>query len=189
LPEPLAGLVREHDRAADVVADARSAVEWAARDSESGREFADMLDALGRLRSFLEYDLTLHIAKEEEALFPALRDMAQLVEDMLGQHDEIRHRRALLDQVLALVDAHRDDILVERLAFIEVLRQVADGSSEQPIEVLRDRVARLDWILQGHFGDEEENLFLPAATLLSAEELERISEQMAALERASRTSG
>ena len=75
LPEPLAGLVREHDRAADVVAEARSAVEWAARDTEDGGEFADMLAALGRLQLFLEHDLTLHIAKEEQALFPALRDV------------------------------------------------------------------------------------------------------------------
>lgn len=189
LPEPLAGLVREHERAADVVAEAKSAVEWAARRPDSEGDFADMLSALSGLRTFLEHDLTLHIAKEEQVLFPALRDLAQLVEDMLSQHDEIRHRRALLEELLGAMDAHRDDILVERTGFLAALQQVADGASQEPIEMLRERVNRLDWILQGHFGDEEENLFLPAATLLSAEDRDRLVEQMAALERVAESNG
>ena len=173
--------MREHERALGVVTEARGAMERASRRPDDAGEFADMLTGLEALRAFLDHDLPVHIAKEEEALFPALRSMARLVEDMLGQHDESRRRRSLLEEMLVVVDTHRDDILPERDAFTAALQQAVDGAPTDALKDLHERVMRLDWILQGHFDDEEEHLLLPAATLLTAEDLDRLVEEMAAI--------
>lgn len=168
--------------ALDTVTEARGALERASRRPDDAGELADMLTALAALRTFLDHDLPVHIAKEEHALFPALRDMAQLVDDMLGQHDEIRRRRSLLDEMLVVVDTHRDDILPERQALTAALQRIAHSTPADALKELHERVMRLDWILQGHFGDEEEHLLLPAATLLTAEDLDRLGDEMAAIE-------
>jgi hypothetical protein len=47
---------------------------------------------------------------------------------------------------------------------------------------LHDAVKRLDWIFQGHFGDEEDDLFPPALELLSAEVFEELARRADALE-------
>lgn len=186
LPEPLAGLVRDHVRASDVVTDARSSVERAANRPDSADRFAVMLDELHDLEHFLTDDLTIHIAKEEEVLFPALRQLAQdtsrLVDDMVAQHDEIRERQALIEQTLAAVDAHHDTIGPERATFAATLSAAASQPGPAALATLREGVKRLDWILQGHFEDEEEHLFMPAATLLSPDTLADLAQRMAALQ-------
>ncbi|MBK9547040.1 MAG: hypothetical protein IPO51_14590 [Dehalococcoidia bacterium] len=52
---------------------------------------------------------------------------------------------------------------------------------EALIELL-DGVKRLDWILQGHFGDEEDDLFPPALELLTPEVFAELARQAKALE-------
>lgn len=41
---------------------------------------------------------------------------------------------------------------------------------------------RLQWILQGHFGDEEDDLFAPAEDLLTAGQLAELQRQTVELE-------
>src|SRR3546814_10314340 len=107
LPEPLAGLVREHDYVADVIADARIAMQEGLRAPLDAQRSAQMLKVMRDLELFLASHLTVHIAKEEDILFPALvRDVRQLIDDMVGQHDHIRERQALLARAMAALDAH-----------------------------------------------------------------------------------
>ena len=191
LAEPLAALVREHELAAEVVGEARAAVEHASAHPGDHERFAQMLDAVRGLDAFLSRDLTLHIAKEEQVLFPALRALARdtrrTVDELVVQHDRIRERRALLARATAALAAHHDALGDERAAIGDVLRDAGDapdaGATADVVATLRDAVARLDWILQGHFGDEEDDLFRPAQELLSPETLARLADEMSALER------
>ena len=59
----------------------------------------------------------------------------------------------------------------ERARLSEGLRQAGDQPTSEQITELWETVRRLHWILQGHFGDEEDDLFLPAEELISPESL------------------
>lgn len=61
-PEPIAGLTRDHRRFEAAIAEARAAPVGAAAP-----------EPLAALRALLDYELTRHIAKEEQVLFPALQ--------------------------------------------------------------------------------------------------------------------
>lgn len=187
LPEPLAGLVRDHEHVHELVGDARATFDRAVLYGPETDGPAYVLEVARDLERFLARDLTLHIAKEEEVLFPALRALADemdgMVEYMVAQHDEIRARRELIEQAMAALDAHHNEIEEERDAFASGVR-VAAALTPEALAGLRERATRLHWILEGHFGDEEENLFVPALALLSPEVLAELTERMAALERA-----
>lgn len=186
LPEPLAGLVRDHEHAAEVVAEARATLARAAQYGLDVEGEGAVVEAVGDLERFLRRELTLHIAKEEQVLFPALRalarDTSRTVDEMIVQHDEIRTRRALLEQTMAALDAHHGTIEDERDAVVAGLHETAGVLSADVLSALLERVTRLDWILQGHFGDEEDDLFAPAAVLLAPEVLQALEADMAALE-------
>lgn len=188
MPEPLAGLLRDHERAAVVVATARAAFDGTVLTSTNAAGAARIIEVARKLQRFLAEDLTLHIAKEEEALFPALRAVADDVGEMdhtilhmVAQHDEIRARQDLIDRTMAALDAHHDEIEVERDAFISDVGKMTDVLSPGLLADLRDRAMRLERILLGHFADEEEDLFIPAKALLTPDTLDGLSTQMAAL--------
>ncbi|HKS92357.1 MAG TPA: hemerythrin domain-containing protein, partial [Tepidiformaceae bacterium] len=94
LPEPLAGLVREHRLVEQLLQDARAAVDAATVRGVDDAVVQHAMDVLRDLDAFLAIDLTTHIAKEEEVLFPVMRRVIDeneaVVVDMLAQHDEIR---------------------------------------------------------------------------------------------------
>ena len=188
VPEPLAGLVRDHERVAEVIADARGVLDRAAHYGLDTDRSAEVIESARDLEQFLARDLTLHIAKEEQVLFPALRELARdtsrTVDDMVAQHDEIRARHALIEQTMAALGAHHGVIDEERGALTEGVQAATAMLSADALATLREAVTRLHWILQGHFGDEEDNLFAPAAVLLAPAVLEALASRMAALERA-----
>src|SRR5690606_25733682 len=76
MPEPLAGLLRDHERTAGVVADARATFDSVTLHGPE-QASARVVEVARDLQHFLAADLTLHIAKEEEVLFPALRSLAE----------------------------------------------------------------------------------------------------------------
>ncbi len=190
LPEPLAGLLRDHERTAQVVADARATFDGAELGVANTDGAARVLEVALDLQRFLAGDLTLHIAKEEDVLFPALRalgdEMDHHLQHMVAQHDEIRARQELIDRTMAALDAHHDEIEVERDAFIADVRRMTAALTPALLEDLRERAMRLERILLGHFADEEEDLFVPAKSLLSPEALDELTAGMAALARAAR---
>ena len=186
-PEPLAGLIRDHRLIEEVVADARKAISAAAGRPEDRTVVAAGIEALRDLEAFAAVDLTLHIAKEEEVLFPAIRAAAEaetemIIGDMLAQHDEVRDRNAEVRRVLAAIDSHHDQVEREVASISEGLRSCGMEASPGQVNALYDTVKKLDWILQGHFLDEEDNLFEPASGWFSAERMSDLAVQMARVE-------
>jgi hypothetical protein len=184
--EPLAGLMREHLEAHAIVTETREAIESAL---EAGAEPALAATALERLRdldAYLAEDLVIHIAKEEDVLFPALRGFAaetdKVVDEMVEQHDEVRLRKDILARVMAALDHTHDEVQSEQAALSAAIATVTEsGPTAAALAELLDAVKRLDWILQGHFGDEEDDLFVPALELLSADEFAELARRCGAL--------
>ncbi len=166
-PEPIAGLIRDHRRFEAAIAAARAAL-----DAES------ITASLSALRSLLDYELTRHIAKEEQVLFPALQQvLAALqpdIENMLAEHDEIRQRGARLGAALAALDEQHQAVRDACAAVQQGLRE--------PAGQLSAALEQLDWVLQGHFTGEEDSLFLPAEELFDATALAALAQRMAALD-------
>lgn len=186
MPEPLAGLLRDHEQAAAVIAGVRSTLDGTTLGGP-GAAAMRIVESARELQRFLAEDLTLHIAKEEDVLFPALRALADGIDDailhMVAQHDEIRARQDLIDRTMAALDAHHDEIEEARDAFIADLAMMTAALTPAVLDELRERAMRIERILLGHFADEEEDLFVPARELLAPEVLVSLTEQMAALER------
>lgn len=187
LPEPLALLVREHREIEEIVASARDHIGQSVAHPEDKALAEAAVEHLRDLEAFVAIDLTIHIAKEEDVLFPVLRgldgetDLA--IDDMIVQHDTVRERHASLERLLANLDHNHDDVRNQHEALTNGLAAAADGGiTEKLLNDLRETVTRLDWILQGHFGDEEDGVFIPAVDLLPSEAFPKMAEDMEALE-------
>ncbi|MBK9547041.1 MAG: hemerythrin domain-containing protein [Dehalococcoidia bacterium] len=91
--EPLAGLMREHIEVHGLVTAAREAVDLAIERPGQTELALAAMENLRDLVAYLEVDLVIHIAKEEDVLFPALRGFAaeidKVVAEMVEQHDEV----------------------------------------------------------------------------------------------------
>jgi hypothetical protein len=182
--EPFAGLLRDHLYAHDLVSAAREAVEESMRvPGEPGQHEA--MERLRDLAAYLDVDLPVHIAKEEEVLFPALRELAgtmpQVVGEMVEQHDEVRLRAAKLGTALLAVEEAHPLVDAARARLVS-LAGAAVGHPSASLGDVHDALKRLDWILQGHFGDEEDDLFAPALQLLTSEACAHLAAAAAALE-------
>jgi hemerythrin-like domain-containing protein len=187
--EPIAGLIRDHILVHQLVTDAREALERAMAAPGEGLpaepgadELAEQaLELVRDLSAFLEEDLVIHIAKEEDVLFPALRgfaaDLDKVVDEMVEQHDEIRFRKDMIARAVAHMNETHDEV---REATAELAGALTGSAS---LAGLHDAVKRLDWIFQGHFGDEEDDLFPPALELLSPETFEKLARQANQLDR------
>lgn len=187
-PEPMAGLVREHRLIEEVVSAAREALGKATAPTAEAAAIDVAVERVLDLDAFLAEDLARHIEKEEEVLFPAVRgfnaEMELAVEDMLAQHDEVRQRRAMLVQTLDRLDAEHERVEAEKAHLRQAASELGDGAqvTHELLVALRERVRQLDAILQGHFGDEEDGVFGPAAELLSGETLSRLTAEMEAID-------
>ena len=185
--EPLATLVREHTEIHGLVTGAQEVVE-AALEALGDTELAgDALRVMRDLDAYMAENLVIHIAKEEDVLFPALRGFAaaldQVVDEMVEQHDEVRNRQAILARALTAMGQTHDEVDAARSQITSTVnRATASGITNQKLEEFLDGLKRLDWILQGHFGDEEDDLFVPALELLSAEAFEEMAKQAAEIE-------
>lgn len=187
LPEPLAGLVRDHREIEEVVASAHKAISAAAGKPTDEAIVSAALEELRDLEAFAAVDLTVHIDKEERFFFPALLEAVKaetelVIDDMLAQHDEVRDRNAEVQAVLDAIDNHHDEVSSETANLSSGLRAAEALLTPEVLNQLYDSVKKLDWILQGHFLDEEDSLFEPSVNWFSAEKFAEMSEQMAALE-------
>lgn len=183
--EPLAGLMRDHIEVHGLVTETREAIEEALGAGSEALAGA-ALEKLRDLEAYLAEDLVIHIAKEEDVLFPALlgfaADIDQVVDEMVEQHDEIRLRRDVLERALAVIDQAHDEVDAERERLSAALTRAERASPAESLPELLDAVKRLDWILQGHFGDEEDDLFVPALELLSPERFAELAAASRALD-------
>lgn len=173
--EPLASLMREHVEAHALVEATQAAVEAALEAPHDENAIRVAASKLKELEAYSMEDLVLHIAKEEEALFPALRgfgqEIDQVLDEMVEQHDEIRMRQDTIERMLQALDSNHDEVDDARASFARHMQGLdADALGSEKLALLLDAVKRLNWILQGHFGDEEDDLFVPALELLSEEQ-------------------
>lgn len=184
--EPLATLMREHDEIHGLVTAAQEQVEAAIADTGNHDLAFEAARSVRELDRYMAENLVIHIAKEEEALFPALRGFTdyidQVVDEMVEQHDEVRHRQAMITRALAALEHTHEEIDAARAGLAE--RLPADGVAPGPQELdgLLDALQRLDWIPQGHFGDEEDDLYVPALELLDGDAFTRMAEHGARIE-------
>ncbi len=187
-PEPIAGLIREHRMIEAAVAEtgARIAAALSAPDEPA---FADAaLEQLWLFQLLLEREVAIHIAKEEEVLFPVLRAevarLSELIDDMIFEHDQIREKRDALAGALAELADDHDAVEQARAQIRDGLNGGVAHDPLGALTTLRAAVEQLDWIFQGHFTGEEDGLFLPAEDLLSAGTLADMARRMAEIEAA-----
>jgi len=191
-PEPIAGLIRDHRQIEEVAATSHRAISAAAGRPLDAGIVAAAIEQLRALEAFAAIELTIHIAKEEEVLFPEIRRVAQLevdtiIGDMLAQHDEVRDRGAEVRAVLEAINGHHDEVAAHATSLSEGLLAASEcASGELPssdvLNSLYDSVKKLDWILQGHFVDEEDNLFEPAIAWFAEPDFAELITRMAAVE-------
>ena len=185
--EPLARLMRDHAEILELVEAARERTAAALAAEGDSALAATALEQIRDLAAYLAEDLAVHIAKEEEVLFPALRGLAveidQVVGEMVEQHDEVRLRRANIERSLAVLDQAHDEVEAASAGLAATLaRAEPDALTLADLAELLDGVKRLEWILQGHFGDEEDDLFVPALQLLTPETFAQLAESASALD-------
>lgn len=186
--EPLAGLMREHVQTHGLVERAEEALEEALASSDDASLPEVAMALLAKLEAHLAIDLVIHIAKEEEVLFPALvgfaGDIDQVVDEMVEQHDEIRLRKANIERALSVVHHDHEEVDDARANLSAAMESARTGSPPTAVlGELLDGVKRLRWILEGHFGDEEDDLFPPAVELLPPETWADLARQAEELER------
>ena len=185
--EPLARLMRDHAEILELVEAARERTAAALAAEGDSALAATALEQIRDLAAYLAEDLAVHIAKEEDVLFPALRgfavDIDQVVGEMVEQHDEVRFRKANIERSLAALDQAHDEVEAASAGLAATLaRAEPDALTPAGLAELLDGVKRLEWILQGHFGDEEDDLFVPALQLLTPETFAQLAESARALD-------
>jgi len=177
--EPFASLMRDHRRSEREIQDIVASFGKLVQDQEITASIFE------RLSNLLEFDLVVHILKEEKVLFPAIErtctELAGAVEDMLEEHERIkRQKEEVLKNLHDLETAH-DEVHAEIDAARESLARARDrgifGS-----DILCQRLERLNWLLQGHFTGEEDEVFLPAEEIFAPEELASLTEAMALID-------
>jgi hemerythrin-like domain-containing protein len=131
----------------------------------------EALEIAAVVLGFLETDLPLHRADEEEDLFPLLERRTPIPET--GSHDELLSALAVLRQ------EHRDDIEQGHSLFA-ALRLIVDGEAPRDPEMFRHYVQAFVKLQRGHQAMEN-RVVLPAAfERLTAEDLAELGRKMAA---------
>lgn len=120
-------------------------------------------------------------------LFPPLERASEallrLCEDMVVQHDEIKVRRDIFLSVLAHLHQDHTDIR-DAAAAARASLAAGPGGDGSGLRGLWESVFRLGAILEGHFDDEEGELFPAAVETLSAEEFAGMLLAMRAIDEA-----
>ncbi len=123
------------------------------------------------LLSFLERDLPLHLADEEEDLFPLLRATARPTD--VHRHDEV------ISSIEVLETEHRDDI-EKGQTLRRALRALAEGEQPRDPRMFTHYARAFTHLLRDHCLMEN-NVVLPAALdRLSDVQLARMGRRMAA---------
>jgi len=132
---------------------------------------------------FLEHELETHIAKEEGPLFPRLKAAMpagdRLIDEMVAEHDLIRIKRGDVRDLLAEILGGHDDLRLDRAALRAALGQTRHAPAT--LAHIQQAVETVDSKLRVHFENEEELVFPLAPELLSADELDQVAAEMAAI--------
>ncbi|MCA9850290.1 MAG: hypothetical protein KC461_06545 [Dehalococcoidia bacterium] len=90
------------------------------------------------------------------------------------QHDRVRQQRDLL----AGIDGARPQPLRGGTLQDDLIKDLANlhaGMTSEVQESLLAGIRQLDWLLQGHFGDEEDDLFAPGVEVFSTQQLDSLA--------------
>jgi len=132
---------------------------------------AEAPEIAAAILDFLETDLPLHRADEEEDLFPLLERRSP--RPAPGSHDE------LLSALEVLRQEHRDDIEQGR-SLLAPLRAIAGGQAPRDPEMFRHYLRAFVQLQRGHQAMEN-RVVLPAAfERLTPEDLAELARRMAA---------
>ena len=161
--DPIEFLYGEHERI-------RRTCEWLWR-LAGDRTAAEARDTASSVLAFLEFDLPLHLADEEEDLFPLLRRCSPGRDPRV--HDEVVACLDLLEQ------EHRDDIEQGR-TLLPALRRIAAGLEPDDPQMFGHYVRAFISLQRGHQA-RENRVILPAALeRLSTGDLSEVGRSMAA---------
>jgi hemerythrin-like domain-containing protein len=132
---------------------------------------AEAPEIAAAILDFLENDLPLHRADEEEDLFPLLERRSAVPET--GSHDE------LLSSLEVLRQEHRDDI-EQGHSLLPPLRLIAEGEAPRDPEMFRHYVRAFVHLQRGHQAMEN-RVVLPAAfERLTPQDMAELGRRMAA---------
>jgi len=132
---------------------------------------AEAPEIAAAILDFLETDLPLHRADEEEDLFPLLERRSPVPET--GAHDE------LLSSLAVLRQEHRDDIEQGHSLFAS-LRLIAEGEAPRDPEMFRHYVHAFVKLQRGHQALENRVVLTAAFERLTPEDLAELGRKMAA---------
>ena len=156
--DPIGFLYREHERIGDCCR------RLGRLSDQPATKNAPALAA--SILSDLEYALPLHVADEEQDLFP-----------LLERHDSLRHQVVVVLELLQ--KEHRDDIECGRLLLEQLRLMAGDPELSDPTKLAG--CARAFVTLQpGHCAIENEIVLPLAAARLSRDELVELGRRMAA---------
>jgi quercetin dioxygenase-like cupin family protein/iron-sulfur cluster repair protein YtfE (RIC family) len=184
-PDPIAILLDEHRAGLALFDDFEATLDGASLDAES--TIARALDGAGRMLTYLDTDLEIHIRKEEEPLFPLLKAALpaddRLIDEMVAEHDQVRLKRESLRSVLdEIFEDDHAEVRHGREELRAAVSALAGGSiSASSLAGLRRTGAAVLQTLRVHFQNEEEIVFPLAPQLLSAGDLAAAGREMVAI--------
>lgn len=148
MPEAIQLLLREHEMIKDILSETRTSLFAAVQNHQDSALVEGVLEQVRDLVAFLSFDLEAHIAKEEDVLFPPLRELHNelelVVEDMVVQHDAVKDRRDTLERVLDALDHDHDDVRAARQAVADCANATGPQPSRDELENIRVAVVNVD---------------------------------------------
>ncbi len=176
---PITNLLDEHVIIMEKLKPLRDAVDALAARGDAA--LAETLPVFNRIGKLMAGQLDLHRRKEDDVFFPAIE---RIIGEHTGptvvmrrEHQDIHAQGVLLRETLRELNEEQHPAIeagAERLRSL-----VAAGGSA---EALRKTGEEIIYLLDAHFGKEEEVLFPMARDLLDQEALAQIAEQFAELE-------
>jgi len=176
--DPIEHLLQEHVLIMEQIASLRRAV--TALSTNGDMALAETLPVFNQIGQMMATQLDLHRRKEDEVFFPAIEAVIGTpgaTGVMRQEHRDIHAQGVLLRETLRELNEVQHPAIE---AEAEKLRSlVSDGGSA---DSLRKTGEEIIYLLDIHFGKEEEILFPMARDLLDTDSLGRIAEQFEAME-------
>ena len=175
---PIDQLLEEHVLIMEQIALLRRAVK--ALSAKGDKALAETLPTFNQIGQMMATQLDLHRRKEDEVFFPAIETVIGAPGPtgvMRQEHRDIHAQGVLLRETLRELNEEQHPAIEAEAEKLRSLVSIG-GSADS----LRKTGEEIIYLLDLHFGKEEEILFPMARNLLDEESLGRIAEQFEAME-------
>jgi regulator of cell morphogenesis and NO signaling len=175
---PIDELLEEHVLIMSQIDSLRDAVKTLA--IRGDRTVTELLPIFAKIGQMMATQLDLHRRKEDDVLFPAIEAIIGNLGPtgvMRVEHRDIHAQGVLLRETLRELHEEQHPLIEAEADKLRSL--ISSGGSAKS---LRKTGEEIIYLLDLHFGKEEEILFPMARNLLDSDSLNRISEQFAELE-------